>query len=299
MISSPFTKKTLVISVLFSLVIVGLVGFFSVIDDRTKIVFCDVGQGDASYIRVKNQTDVLVDAGPGRQVLSCLGRHMPFYDRKIEIGIITHPQLDHFGGFLYIVDRYRIERIILPPVDNADKAFRRLKNKAVSQKIAPLFLYAQDKLTINGSKLSFLWPTKEFLAKTLIYDRPRQFGNRVLGASSLDLNHFSLVFVFEENGFKVLYTGDATPTVLNSMAESASLSSLQNIDILKIPHHGSKNGLTKNLLKLAEPGVSVISVGKNNPHGHPAKEVLEMLQALKTKIRRTDEEGDIVFKLPN
>jgi competence protein ComEC len=72
---------------------------------------------------------------------------------------------------------------------------------------------------------------------------------------------------------------------------------IKNITFIKVPHHGSKNGLTKKFLSLINPAIAVISVGKNNAYGHPAKEVLEMLKAQKVKIKRTDEEGNIVFKL--
>ncbi|MEK7109611.1 MAG: MBL fold metallo-hydrolase, partial [Patescibacteria group bacterium] len=71
------------------------------------------------------------------------------------------------------------------------------------------------------------------------------------------------------------------------------------VDILKIPHHGSKNGLTKKFLDLADPEVAVISVGKNNFYGHPSNKVLDMLKAKNTQIRRTDRDGDIVFKIPS
>ncbi|PIP63493.1 hypothetical protein COW97_02205 [Candidatus Roizmanbacteria bacterium CG22_combo_CG10-13_8_21_14_all_34_12] len=91
----------------------------------------------------------------------------------------------------------------------------------------------------------------------------------------------------------VLFTGDASPFVLGRLSHST----IGKVDILKVPHHGSKNGLTKKFLDLADPSTAVISVGKNNSYGHPSKEVLDMLKAKNIKIRRTDEEGDIVFKL--
>ncbi len=309
MFSAPISKKSLFKIVVFS-VIVLLVSFFpSLYDKQTKIIFCDVGQGDASYIRVKNQVDVLVDAGPDKKVLTCLGRYMPFYDRKIELAIITHPQLDHFGGFLYLIDRYQIEKMLMSPLDSSSQSFKQLKKKLSQKKISLYFPKAGTKIKILNDRLNFYWPTEEFIAKNLLF--PSSYLNndrrqneqdvlRVLGASSLDDNNFSLIFLFEENNFRVIYTGDATPKILNELALSVMTPSSDNdikTTILKIPHHGSKNGLTKKFLQLANPMVAVISVGKKNSYGHPAKEILEMLQASKIKIKRTDEEGDIIFKL--
>ena len=293
--SDEFSLKKLLFGATFALAILLSVVYRSIIDRRTKIVFCDVGQGDAAYIRIKNQTDVLIDAGPNRKILSCLGKHMPFYDRKIELAIISHPQADHFGGFLEIIERYQIEKIILPPVDNSNRSFSKLKNRILAKGIITLFFQAGDKITVNTGQLSFYWPTERFLNQTLVYDRPRQLNTQILGVSSLDLNYFSFISMYEENGFRVLFTGDAPFLVLNKLLEQDGLKTM----ILKIPHHGSKNGLTKKFLDLAGPEVAVISVGKNNPHGHPAKEVLEMLQASQVKIRRTDEEGEIIFKIKN
>lgn len=286
-----------------------LIYFFVVYQDKnTKLVFCDVGQGDAAYIRVKNRVDVLVDAGPDRKVLTCLGKYMPFWDRKIELAIISHPQKDHFGGFLYLLDRYQIGEILMTPLDNPSQSFKQLKEKIAKKKVKVSFPQAGERINILSDTIEFYWPTEEFIAKYLAI--PKAYLNHgrikdtknVLGVSSLDDNNFSLVFLFEENypptgGFRVLFTGDATPKVFNTIASHSHNHTLKNTTLLKIPHHGSKNGLTKNFLELANPKMAVISVGKNNPYGHPTKEILNILQAQKIKIRRTDIDGNIVFRL--
>jgi len=294
MIPSPFTKLTLFFSALFSLLVIGLIYVFSIVDDRTKVVFCDVGQGDAAYIRINNQTDILIDSGPDDKVLSCLGKHMPFYDRKIELAILSHPQKDHYGGFLQLIDRYQISRLIIPLVDNnADQQFIRLKQKLTTNKIPLSILKAGDLINMKNAKLFFFWPTKNFLNTSLVFDKPRLVNNVVLGASGLDSNYFSSVFSLQIDNFRLLFTGDAPGQVLNRLPEKNKLKTT----VLKIPHHGSKNGLTKKFLLLADPTVTVINVGKNNSYGHPSKEVLDMLKAMNIKIRRTDLEGDIVFKI--
>lgn len=290
-----FSLKGLGLAVFFSLMVILIVFFASFIDQRTKIVFCDVGQGDAAYIRIKNQIDVLVDTGPDRKILSCLGKQMPFYDREIELVIISHPQKDHFGGFLYLVDRYKIDKVILTKVDSSAQSYSVIKRKLVNNKINISLANAGERVTIGQSQFSFYWPTKKFLTDHLVFDRPRKIYNLNLGASGLESNYFTLIFMYEENNFRVLFTGDAPTAVLNKLLGQNKLKTT----VLKIPHHGSKNGLNKNFLQLADPELSVISVGKNNSYGQPAKQVLETLQALKIKIQRTDQEGDIILRISN
>lgn len=285
-VSKTSIVKAMVLAVVI-LLIIFLANFF---DKRTKIVFCDVGQGDAAYIRVKNKIDVLIDAGPDRKVLSCLGKYMPFYDRKIELAILSHPQKDHYGGFDYVLDRYQIDKFLMTSVDNDTQSFKRLKQKMSNKKIKTGFPTARTSFSFLNDSLRFYWPTEEFIAQNVMLSN-----NNTLGATNLDFNNFSFVLGFEENQFRVLFTGDASSFVLNQLLQQ----SIKDIQILKIPHHGSKSGLSKKFLELANPRVGVISVGKNNPYGHPTKEVLEMLKALNVKVRRTDTEGNIVFKISN
>src|SRR3990167_8207809 len=77
-------------------------------DGKTHIIFCSVGQGDGILIRTPSGLDIVEDGGPDDSILSCLSRHMPFWDRTIEIIILTHPDSDHISGLIDVVDRYRI-----------------------------------------------------------------------------------------------------------------------------------------------------------------------------------------------
>lgn len=300
MFSSLVSKKSLFKIAIFSLIIVFLNFIGSVFGGKTKLVFCDVGQGDAVYIRTKEKIDILIDAGPDQRVLACLGKYMPFYDRKIEIAILSHPEKDHFGGYLDIVDRYSIGYFIALPLNNNNQSFDLLKRKLREKKINIKNLYAGEKIILSNKKnhqslITFLWPSKQYLAKN-ITEKNFSAQKDILGAFStnLDLNNFSLVFVFSQGDFDVLATGDASSQVLNSLGGAIPP---KKIEILKIPHHGSKNGLTKEFLQLANPQLCVISVGKKNAYGHPSKEILTMLKALKKNYLRTDEEGDIVIEV--
>lgn len=315
--------------------------FFSRLGDffyqKTKVVFCDVGQGDAAYIRTREKYDILVDAGPDRKILSCLGKYLPFYDRKIELAFLSHPQKDHLGGYLQIIDRYQIDNFVVTSFEGNSQSLNLLKRKLKEKKIKVRKIFAGEKIVLKSkgkkaSEIVFLWPSRQLL-KHLLKSSPQP-----------DLNDLSAIFVFSEGDFQILFTGDASPRVLNiltnaidsvagfpvhyrlseamaggpavgarrpvgglrlvgSPATGATYRDNQRVtlpiklEILKVPHHGSKNGLTYQFLKLADPTLSVISVGKNNSYGHPSKEVLNMFKALKKKYLRTDEEGDIVIEV--
>lgn len=261
MFESPVKKRDLILFSIFSLMIVFVIFLSSFFDSRTKIVFCNVGQGDAIYIRINNQTDVLIDAGPDKSVLSCLGKYMPFWDRKIELAFLSHPNSDHYNGYLYIVERYKIDKFITVRSPFTPKTFLQLTKRLINKKIPIKYLVEGDSI----GPFSILWPPNNFVSN--------------------NDNDFSMVMMF--NG--ALFTGDASAFVLGRLSHGA----ISKIDILKVPHHGSKNGLINRFLDLADPGVAVISVGRNNSFGHPSKIVLDMLKAKNIKIRRTDMEGDI------
>ena len=273
MMESPVTKKTVFLAIIFSLFVSLIIFFNNYFNKRTKIVFCNVGQGDGVYIRIKNKVDVLIDAGPDQKILSCLGKYMPFWDRKIEMAFLSHSNNDHYNGYFFITDRYQIDKFITVDSPIVSKTYKKLLNKISNKSIPLLFKATGDKIKVEDSQFIFYWPPINF-------------------TSSND-NDFSSVLLFEENNFRVLFTGDASPFVLGRLSHR----SFGKINILKVPHHGSKNGLTKIFLELADPKVAVISVGKNNSYGHPHQKILDMFKARNIKIRRTDEEGDIVFKI--
>lgn len=285
-------QKSLFFIFVFSIIVI-LIKISFWLDPRTKVVFCDVGQGDASYIRVRNKIDILIDAGPDKKVLNCLGKYMPFWDRKIELVIISHPQKDHFGGLLFAIDRYQIDKILIPPIKNKSSSFSSLIKKINFKKITLFPITAGVEIKVFNDQIIFLWPTKDFVKKNTVFE------NNILKTGVIDSNHFSLIFLFQEEDNKLLYTGDASPLVSNRLISQYknNLDLFNNLKIIKIPHHGSKNGLTENFLKLTKPQFAVISVGKNNSYGHPAREILSLLELKKIKIKRTDEDGNIVFKL--
>lgn len=265
-------KKSIVLGIIaiFSLVGAFIWQWFVFSDGRLHVVFCNVGQGDAIYIRTPKGFDMLVDGGPNNAVVSCLNKHMPFWDRTIDIVLLTHPHSDHMAGFPAVFKEYKVSHFVTEKLDNDTDIFR-----LVMQKIKKRYVVAGNKIkTPDGVVFNFVGPTIEFLERT-------SPGGKI-GESS----EFASVETLVSYGkFRLLLTGDSQA---GELGEAVQLP----IDVLQVPHHGSKTGLTEKIIQTLYPRTAVISVGKNK-YGHPSPQILEMLQKEKIKILRTDEVGDI------
>ncbi|KKQ93193.1 MAG: putative membrane spanning protein [Candidatus Woesebacteria bacterium GW2011_GWB1_39_10b] len=283
------------------------IALFTYPDKNLRLIACDVGRGDA-ILAIYGKVQILTDGGPDSKVLECLSRHLPFYDRKIEGIIISHPQKDHFGGLIDVIKRYDVDFIIATPLDSGSQEWRVLKSLVGSKGVKVINPQSGQKLRLGLIYLDILWPQKEtFLASensmlapasSVLSGQASQEVNGVLGAftSKRDPNDFSVVSILSFKDFDALLTGDISPGISNTIAEELTLSGSRRVDYLKVPHHGSKNGLTKGLVDATNPEVAVISSGKNNSYGHPHKEILKILGDKDIKILRTDELGDVVIE---
>lgn len=280
-------------------VILVFLASFSLADSRLHIVFCNVGQGDAALI-YRGQTQVLIDGGPDSSVLSCLSKHMPFWDREIEVVTMTHPQDDHYGGLVDVVRRYKVELFLAPPADNNTQGFKTLKREVEDRRIRVMNPKTGDILRNGLIQIETIWPSGEWLAlntESRIENLPaplrlaRLGESRILGAATAkaDLNEFSIIQKVSFGDFDALFTGDIEPPAEDLMAQNLT----GGVEVLKVPHHGSKNGLDKALLDAAMPKLAVISVGKKNRYGHPHKEALKLLEEGGMRVLRTDLDGEV------
>ena len=242
-----------------------LVSFItSLPDGKLHLVFCDVGQGDAAYIRFPDGRDMLVDGGPNDRVIACLSRHMPFWDREIDLVIMSHPQKDHIAGLVSVLARYRAGYVVHSRATEPSDLYEKLKNVMAEKAVMVKVVSRGEHIVVGPVILSVLGP----------------------GGTSGDVNSQSLVFALNYGSFDALFPGDAP--LLPSFAGQAAGA----LEVLKVPHHGSRTGLVPSILELVHPAVAVISVG-NNSFGHPSPEVVTTLTQIGARILRTDQTGDI------
>lgn len=247
------------------------------IDSSFQLIACDVGQGDAILIQ-KESFQILVDGGPSKKVLDCLGKHMPFWDRKIEAVILTHPDLDHYGGLINVFQSYEIDNFFTNGSSNSSQEYKVLEKEVGSQGLSPRYLVQGVNVVYDLIHLDILNPEADHANK-----------------NNGDKNNESIVILLKFKDFEALLTGDAEQEVSNRLSK---LNKLHNLDYIKVNHHGSKNGMTENLLKTVNPMYAVISSGFKNRYGHPHAEIVEILKRnSNTKVLRTDEIGDVVIKI--
>lgn len=277
-----------------TLVLASIAAWLVVLAPKTEegtmqLIACDVGQGDA-ILAIYGDYELLVDGGPDSSVLECLSRHMPFYDRTIEAVVITHPQTDHFAGLIDVFRAYDVTYLVANSLDSGSKAYGVLKNEVGGKTSLIINPTVDTKLELGLMQFDVVWPSSKFLS-----EEGAPLGQSGLGLyeSKRDPNDFSIIGNLRLGGFSALLTGDIGPAVI---AQVLSGGQIGHVDYIKVPHHGSKNGLTQDMLTAASPDIAVISVGNGNRFGHPHKEVLDMLTQAGAEIHRTDEEGDVVVE---
>ena len=263
-----------------------LLTFFQQLPDgKLHIVFCDVGQGDATYIQFPGGKDMLIDGGPGGQtpkVLGCLAKHMSIFDRQIDVVVLTHPQEDHLGGLSEIVKRYQVGNFVHSDRRATTEGYTKLMDSIAQKHVPSRSVAMGEEITIGKTQVVVLSPQKSSLAGYA--------GSNVLGATNV--NESCVVLRLSYGSFDVLFTGDADSSVDPELVKHP-FQKQGELEVLKVPHHGSKTGMTDAfLLWLGTVDTAIISVGKNM-YGHPAPETITQLKKRNIQVKRTDQEGDI------
>ena len=237
--------------------------------------FFDVGQGDAIYIRTPANQDILVDGGPDSSVLAKLGQAMPFYDRKIELMILTHPHADHVDGLVDVLQRYEVEQVLYTGVEYKSATYDEWQKLITAKNISAKIAVAGQVIQLGSAQLNILFPTQNFTGKTI-----------------KELNNSSVVGHLTYDASSVLLTGDAEKEVEKSLLEKLPSGQLKS-NIFKAGHHGSDTSNTKSFIQAVDPEIAVISVGEKNKYKHPAPSTLETFTDSGIRVFRTDQDGDI------
>ncbi|NLS44470.1 MAG: DNA internalization-related competence protein ComEC/Rec2 [Firmicutes bacterium] len=263
---------------------------YSIVErQKIEVVFFAVGQGDAIFIKSTRGKLFLIDGGglagqskdPGRDMI------LPFFRRRginhIDVIICTHPHYDHIKGLFAVLDSCSVDLILkpeipghmIPDIDYALAKLAKEKNTPVVE------LVEGGRLDIgDGIKICVLNPAIDYLEKA--------YAGHVL----TDLNALSLVMKLEYREFSLLLTADAGKAQLGAIIDSEEN---PKTTVLKVPHHGSRDGLSPRIINSIKPSVSVISVGPN-PFSHPAYEVVENLTGAGSVVFRTDIDGAVILR---
>ena len=243
---------------------------------KTKVVFFDVGQGNSVFIKAPNGNQVLIDGGPGSQVLGKLGEQMPFFDREIDVVILTHPDADHLNGLIDVLKNYQVDEVIDTCIEDPGKGYMEWKKLIEEKKINHLCAQAGQKIKLaDNVELDVLFP---FVS--------------LEGLKFSNTNDSSIVMELVSNDSEILLTGDAEVKTEYQLINSGINLRAQ---ILQVGHHGSKSSSSQEFLEAINPEMAVIQVGANNRYGHPVQEVLDRLKSISAKIFRTDESGNLEF----
>jgi competence protein ComEC len=138
-------------------------------DGKLRIIFCDVGQGDAILITTPNGSDILFDGGPNKQVLACLSEHLAFWDRDIEMMFLSHPHTDHLIGLIDVIERYSLGYFAREELANTTDEYKMLLAKVREAGARQKIIYAGDRLKLaDGVVITVVGPTKAFLERTTL-----------------------------------------------------------------------------------------------------------------------------------
>lgn len=240
-----------------------------------RVVFFDVGQGDAIYIESPTGVQVLIDGGPDRSVLAGLGREMGFRDRTLDLIVATHEDLDHVGGLIDVFERYEVATFLR--TENQGESGAADVLDSVSEAEGAEIIFARRGMRFDlggGAALDVLFPDRD--------------------PSFLESNTASIVARLSYGDIDFLFTGDAPQSIEDHLVvlDRAGLES----EVLKAGHHGSRTSTGALFLAAVRPAYAVISAGRDNRYGHPHPEVLDTLATYGVNARSTAEEGDIIFE---
>lgn len=273
----PRTQKLGLLLILALLIAVAIIWYFTLTTVRPHaltVSFLDIGQGDAIFIESPSGTQVLVDGSASSIVLRELAGVMPLTDRTIDMIIATHPDADHIGGLIDVLERYDVARIMESSVLGDTPIWERFRESADAENAERATALRGQIIDIGGGAyLEVLFP------------------DRLLPEAETNLASVVARLVYGSTSF--LLTGDS-PQAIEQYLVSLDREHLAST-VLKAGHHGSKTSTSPLFAGYVNPQFAVISRGCDNSYGHPNQEVLASLAKFEAEVLDTCTDGRATF----
>ena len=283
------------------ILLAGILCLFLRIPPGNEVLFLDVGQGECALLRCGGR-NFLIDCGSSsidgiweKRADSCL----KYYGiRTIDAVFLSHGDSDHINGLTALLENYQQNLLgdnaadvslgcILCSAAGAqtDEGLKQVRSIAKKAGIEMIGMESGGRIAQEGFTITCLYPSREE-AK----------------APDTDANQNSMVLLAQVGETNILFTGDlekeGEERFLAGCAADPPLKKPGSKTILKAGHHGSRSATGEKLLDMLQPDAAVISCDKNNPYGHPAREVLDRLSKRRIPIWRTDIHHACRFRLP-
>lgn len=240
-------------------------------DHQLHIKVYDVGEGESIFIKTPSDKRILIDGGPDSRAVERLGRDVPFYDKALDLVVLTNPKKDRLSGLISMVKKYEVRQVWMQRIEHTSDLYTTWLEILKSKKSRVGVPKAGDQVDFgDGVVLKVLWPKMDL-------------------KSTDDLGSTSIVILIEHNKFKALLTSAAGEDIQPYLWPQGEVA---KIDVLKVPDYASKSALSEPFLKQLSPKTAIISVGKNNS-GYPAEETITRLIGVGSRIYRTDKDGSI------
>lgn len=260
----------------FLLTLIGIIAFFLLFSPVNasflEIYFLDVGQGDASLIICPTGKVALIDSGPSSDII--LDHLIALNVEQIDLIIASHAHADHITGMDEIITQYQPRAFIEPGIAHTTRTYERMIDTLIEYDVN-YYEGISRKITLGDIKFTILPPAEPLISQS-------------------ELNNNSIVVRLDYQDFSCLYTGDIEKE--REIDLYSKTENLLDVNILKVPHHGSNSSSTPEFIKTVSPEIVIICCGEDNRYGHPHNEVLTLYYDLGIDVYRTDKHGTILIQ---
>lgn len=259
---------------------IGYLAFLPVLETHSApqylvVRFLDVGQGDAIHVQTPDGYELLIDGGATSQVLRQLAEGRNFFDKRIDVLMATHPDMDHIGGLVDVLGRYQVQTILQTNAVNETPAVEAYESAVTNEGSDRVIVQRGDVIQLGAStSVKVLSPAGD--------------------TANWRSNAASIVVQITYGEVEFLLTGDAPIGIEDYVAEYYQ-EALES-EVLKLGHHGSDTSTSAFFLNTVKPRYAVVSAGADNRYGHPHQAVVARVEERGIELLSTADSGTITFE---